>query len=142
MIIQNAKLVCKLTWACVFFLLIAALPGIAAEIAAPLRVVNKFRDHIFGGDLEVRDAHTVGYIVGLRRYSHRLRAFDHGGSAQDQLSDYIGEDLRRRPQAARRRVRGAHQQRTGQQNCCQEHNRPALIISALLYHCFHVPVAS
>jgi phospholipase A1 len=32
MIIQNAKLVCKLTWACVFFLLIAALPGIAAGI--------------------------------------------------------------------------------------------------------------
>jgi len=30
--IQNAKLVCKLTWACVFFLLIAAFPGSAAEI--------------------------------------------------------------------------------------------------------------
>src|SRR5664280_999341 len=42
--IQNAKLVCKLTWACVFFLLIAAFPGSAAEIDDSLAKCAEIKD--------------------------------------------------------------------------------------------------
>jgi len=42
--ILNAKLVCKLTLACVFFLLIAAFPGNAAEIDDSLAKCAAIKD--------------------------------------------------------------------------------------------------